>query len=135
MIILVDLTPHVHASKELALPSLNGMPSDEWWHFLNGNEQLALCVRGKMYTLAKKASELTFKEHPADTSVEWRKKRWEAFVKVLKRARREWEETVAQVMQSLERTFDLGASQGTYKRAAVDRAVNKHQPADDKPHA
>ena len=43
-----NLTPHVHASKELALPSLNGMPSDEWWHFLNGNEQLALCVRGKM---------------------------------------------------------------------------------------
>ena len=125
----------MHANKELALPSLNGMPSDEWWHFLNGNEQLALCVRGKMYTLAKKASELTFNEHRADTSIDWRKKRWEASVKVLKRARREWEEMVAQVMQSLERTFDPGASQGTYKRAAVARAVNKHKSTSDRTHA
>ena len=52
-----NLTPHVHASKELALPSLNGMLSNEWWHFLTGNEQLALCVRDNMYTLAKKVSE------------------------------------------------------------------------------
>ena len=89
-----------------------------------------------MYTLAKKASELTFREHRNDTSVEWRKKRWEASVKVLKRARREWEESVAQVLRSLERTFDPGASQGTYKRAAVDRAVKKHQTTDvDETHA
>ena len=130
-----NLTPHVHANKDLALPSLNGMPSGEWWYFLNGNEQLSLCMRGKMYTLAKKASELTFKEYRTDTKVEWRKKRWEASVRVLKRARREWEETVAQIVRSLERTFDPGASQGTYKRAAVDRSVKKHQTTDDRTHA
>ena len=131
-----NLTLHVHASKELALLSLNGMLSDEWWHFFNGNEQLALCVRGKMYTLAKKASELTFKEYRNDTSVEWHKKRWEASVRVLKCARREWKESVAQVLRSLERTFDLGTSQGTYKQAAVDRAVKKHQTTDgDETHA
>ena len=130
-----NLTPHVHENKALALPSLNGMPSTEWWHYLNGNEQLALCMRGKMYTLALKASELTFKEYKNDTSLDWRKKRWEASVKVLKRARREWEETVAQVVRSLERTFDPGASQGTYKRAAVDRSIKKNQTTDEGTHA
>jgi hypothetical protein len=69
------------------------------------------------------------------TGVEWREKRWEASVRVLKRARREWDETVAQIVQSLERTFDPGASQGTYKRAAVDRSVKKHQTTDDRTHA
>ena len=37
-----NLTLHVHASKELVLLSLNGMLSNEWWHFLNGNEQTDL---------------------------------------------------------------------------------------------
>jgi hypothetical protein len=124
-----NLTPHVLQSKELGLSSLQGMPCEEWFMYLNGNEQLALVVRGKMYTLAKKASEITLKELCAsqDKPV-WLKKRYDATLRALERAKREWQQTLESVLEGLRMVFDPGASQGTYKRAAKVRAATSSTP-------
>ena len=34
------------------------MPSDEWWHYLNTNEQLALAVRSKLLGVARVAASI-----------------------------------------------------------------------------
>ena len=117
--------PFYDVAQQIA--NLAGQNQKKGWNQADGKRN--------RYWLIETLQSNTFKEYRTDTKVEWRKKRWEASVRVLKRARREWEETVAQIVQSLERTFDPGASQGTYKRAAVDRSVKKHQTTDDRTHA
>ena len=39
-----NLTLHVLLSKELRLSSLEGMPCEEWFMYLNSNKQLVLMV-------------------------------------------------------------------------------------------
>ena len=98
--LICNLTPHVLKSKELRLSSLDGMPCEEWFVYLNGNEQLALVVRGKMYTLAKKASDITLKElRSSQEKPAWLKKRYEATLRALERAKREWQQTLESVLE------------------------------------
>ena len=124
-----NLTPHVLASKQLGLTSLEGMPPEEWYNHLNGNEQLALVVRGKMYTLAQKASEVTLNElRSSKDKPPWLKKRYDSTLRALERAKREWEQTLASVIEGLRMVFDPGASQGAYKRAAKVRATTSRTP-------
>jgi hypothetical protein len=124
-----NLTPHVLSSKELGLSSLEGMPCEEWYAYLNSNEQLALVVRGKMYTLAKKASEITLKDlRSSKEKPQWLKQRYDSSLRALERAKREWEQTLESVIEGLRMVFDPGASQGTFKRAAKVRATTSSTP-------
>ena len=78
------------------------MPCEEWFMYLNGNEQLALVVRGKMHTLAKKASEITLKElRSSKEKPAWLKKRYEATLRALERAKREWQQTLESVLEGV----------------------------------
>ena len=40
------------------LSTVNGMPPDEWWHYLNTNERLALAVRAKVLGVTQKATSI-----------------------------------------------------------------------------
>ena len=83
-----NLTLHVLSSKELGLLSLEGMPCEEWYTYLNSNKQLALMVRGKMYTLAKKASEITLKDLClSKEKPQWLKQRYDSSLHALECAK------------------------------------------------
>ena len=124
-----NLTLHVLSSKELGLLSLEGMPCEEWYAYLNSNKQLVLMVRGKMYTLAKKASEITLKDlHSSKEKPQWLKQRYDSSLCVLERAKREWEQTLESVVEGLCMVFNPGASQGTFKCAAKVRATTSSTP-------
>ena len=98
----------------VSVPSGNGtMIGAAMYSLMNAQcttAQGLLVVRGKMYTLAKKASEITLKELcSSKDKPAWLKKRYETTLRALECAKREWQQMLDSVLEGRWRVVIQGS--------------------------
>ena len=104
------------------LSTVNGMPPEEWWYYLNTNEQLALAVRAKVLGVTHKATSIALEKakaailhHKEVAKKSTREKKEAALAEYSerlaqhKRAKSEFENTINVVTSSMYDVVDPGS--------------------------
>ena len=126
------------------LSTVNGMPPEEWWYYLNTNEQLALAVRAKVLGVTHKATSIALEKareainHHKDVGKKSTREKKEAALAEYserlaqhKRAKSEFENTINLVTSSMYDVVDPGSqthAKDGMSRYELEKRMQKETP-------